>query len=165
MQGDPEQVYAGLMAMGAIFFVILALVSVVVLAIWIALLYFLMTCFQRVPREHRKQEPGLVWLLLIPCFNYVWNFFVFPRLAQSYRSYFESVGRTDVGDCGEMLGMMFSIMVAASGGLALVSWIPIIGLISMLNCLIGPASLVVLIMFLVKANGLKQQIPPEASGG
>lgn len=33
--------------------------------------------------EHRRMHPGLVWLQLIPVFNYVWMFFVVRRIADS----------------------------------------------------------------------------------
>lgn len=33
--------------------------------------------------ENRRMEPGLVWLQLIPLFNYVWVFFVVRRIADS----------------------------------------------------------------------------------
>src|SRR5689334_14549782 len=52
-----------------------------------------------IPPEHRRIEPGMVWLLLIPLFGLIWNFFVFQRIPESYQSYFYSMGRTDVGDC------------------------------------------------------------------
>jgi len=128
-------------------------VLVVALAIQVAICWFLASCFQRIPLEYRRQEPGLVWLLLVPCLNLVWNFFVFPKLAESYRAYFEAQGRTDVGDCGYGIALAYCIAVAVT---SVVGFIPIVSLI---NCLFGPALLVLLILFLVKAADLKGQIP------
>jgi hypothetical protein len=34
--------------------------------------------------ENRKMQPGLVWLQLIPFFNYVWIFVVVKRIADSF---------------------------------------------------------------------------------
>jgi hypothetical protein len=125
-----------------IFFYIL-LFSFAVSLVAIFLLYM---DFERVPRGFRKLEPGLVWLLLIPCFNLVWNFFVFPGLSDSFRAYFNSVGDNSVGNCGRDLGIAYAIFSAISA-------IPFVG------CLTGIVSLVLLILFLAKANELKNRIP------
>ena len=97
------------------------------------------------PASFRKSEPGLVWLLLIPIFNLVWNFFVFPWIADSYAAYFQSIGRTDVGDAGRGIGLAFAICAACA-------------IVPCINLLAGPAALVLLIIFLVKIYGLKGQI-------
>jgi hypothetical protein len=132
---------------------IAVIVFLVAMAIQVAICWFLSSCFSRIPKEYRRQEPGMVWLLLVPCLNLVWNFFVYPKLAESYKAYFEAQGRTDVGDCGYGLGMAYSIAVVVTSA---IGFIPVVSLI---NCLFGPALLVVFIMFLVKAAGLKAQIP------
>jgi hypothetical protein len=105
--------------------------------------------FQRIPRGFRKIEPGLVFLLLIPCFHLVWNFFVFPGLSDSFKAYFNSIGDNSVGTCGRELGLGYAISVAVSA-------IPFVG------CLTGIVALVLLILFLVKANELKNRIPRTA---
>jgi hypothetical protein len=91
----------------------------------------------------------MVWLLLIPCFRLVWNFFVYLQLADSYKAYFASVGRTDVGDCGRGIGLWYAICAAC-------------GIIPCVNYLALPAGLVLLIIYLVKATDLKGQIPPQS---
>jgi len=131
----------------AVFGVVIVVALLIALAIMAVILYILYTCFERIPPEHRQMDSWQVFLLLIPCFNIIWNFFVYPRLAESYQSYFRSVGRTDVGDCGQQVGLWYAICSA-------VSIIPIV------NYIAGPASLVLLIIFLVKAASLKGQIPP-----
>lgn len=143
--GDEGLLY-GLSAGIAILFFLVAI------GITIAIILILQNAFKRVPAEHRKQEPGMVWLLLIPCFSIVWNFFVFPKLSQSLKSYFDAKGQTDVGDCAESLGLTYSILVACS-------------IIPYLGMLTGIASLVVLIIYLIKVNELKNMIPPEEAGG
>ena len=122
-----------------------AMVVVISLAIAIAICLMLTSCFNRIPAEHRKMEPAMVWLLLIPCFSLVWNFFVFPRLSESYQSYFAARGRVDVGDCGRGIGMAYAICCACA-------------IIPYLGILAGLAALVVLIVYLVKAFELKGQI-------
>ncbi|MBN2433055.1 MAG: hypothetical protein JXQ27_16405 [Acidobacteria bacterium] len=123
-----------------------AVISLVIfLGIMITIIMIVQSVYKRIPPEHREMEPGMVWLLLIPCFNVVWNFFVFPKLSRSLKSYFFSIGRTDVGDCGEGLGLAYAILSAVS-------------IIPYLNCLTFPAAIIILIIFLVKATGLKNQI-------
>jgi len=134
--------------LAAILFAML-IVLLIVLVVYIVVCYLVFSCFQRIPSQHRQMEPWQAWLLLIPLFNIVWNFFVFPGLARSYQSYFAERGRTDVGDCGEKIGLWFAICCVAS-------YIPC------LNYVAGPASLVLLIIFLVKALNLKGQIPEQA---
>ena len=45
------------------------------LLILIGIILFLQSCYNRIPAEHRKMEPAMVWLLLIPIFSLVWIFF------------------------------------------------------------------------------------------
>lgn len=124
---------------------------VVVLAIHVVICYLIYNCFNAIPPEYRKQEPGLVWLLLIPFVNLVWNFFVYPKLSDSYQAYFAAQGRTDVGDCGRQLGLIYCILAACC-------------LIPYVGALAGLAALVLLVLFLVKAYELKAKItapPPQ----
>ena len=132
------------------------IVLAIFLAITIVICYLVYSCFQRIPGQHRQMEPWQVWLCLIPYFGLVWNFFVYPKLAKSYQSYFAEQGRTDVGDCGEKIGLWFAISAAVAGVAGI---IPCIGIIAVLIAL--PAALVLLIIFLVKALGLKRQIPEQ----
>jgi uncharacterized membrane protein len=125
---------------------IYAVLAGVRLCIGIVICLFLFSYYKRVPAQFRKMEPGLVWLLLIPCFNFVWNFFVFIRLPKSLQAYFASVGNSTAGDCGEGLGLAYSICEVAV-------------LIPCLGLAIWIAAIVLLILYLVKANELTKQIP------
>ncbi len=100
----------------------------------------------------------MVWLLMIPCFNIVWNFFVYPALSESYTAAFESQGSNPHGDCGRTLALVYCILVAVS---VVLSMIPCISIIS---CFTSLASLVVWILILVKAGGLKSQISDTQAG-
>ncbi len=108
---------------------------------------------KRVPPEHRKMEPNMAWLLLIPLFNLVWNFFVYSAISGSYRSYFAEQDRTDVGDCGQSLGLAFCICFCA--------W-PVFSFCCCLDFLLIPATLVLWVIYLVKLFGLRNQIPGNA---
>src|SRR5947207_2203521 len=139
---------AAVVAAALTFGLILLAVGIAIHIVICALLY---GCFTRIPPQFRKMEPGLVWLLLIPLVPLVWNFFVYQRLPESFQAYFGSVGRTDVGDCGRGIGMAYSICYIGA-------------LVPCINYVAGPAALVLLIIFLVKVIGLKNQIalaPPH----
>lgn len=119
----------------------------VVLSVIPAILAY--TVLNRVPPEHRKQQPGLAFLLMIPVFSLVWMFFVHPKVAESLRSYFSSVGDKSVRDCGASLAMALCI----SG---VCSLIPVIGFFSIM------VSLVMMILFYAKAFDLSGRIPKQA---
>jgi hypothetical protein len=139
----PPEVIAGMVIGGIVGLVI-------GLGIMILLILALTSCFKRIPQQYRLMEPGMVWLLLIPCFPLIWNFFVYPRLSKSFQNYFNAQGRTDVGDCGQQIGLWYSICAAVS-------------IIPLVNYCAGPVALVLLIIYIVKALGLKGQIPEGAT--
>lgn len=147
--GDVQAISAALMGMGAIFFVLLSLFSLIIIAITIIILVYLYGVLKKIPQQFRKMEPGMVFLLLIPCFSTIWLFFVNIRISESFKAYFDSKNDTSVGDCGKQLGLWAAILSAAG---VVLSWIPLFGQLFPL------ASLVLLILFLVKINTLKGQI-------
>lgn len=134
---------------------LVAMLMIVIIAIGIGLLIsiivaaLLYSIQSRVPAEHRKMDPIMVWLLLIPIFNLIWNFFVFQRIPESYKSYFDAQGRTDVGDCGKTIGLWYAICAVAT-------------IVPCLNYLAGPAALVLLIIFMVKMFQLRGMIAAAA---
>src|SRR4051812_22548804 len=93
---------------------VLCFAVVIGLGIQALICWYLSGILKAIPPEHRKQQPNMVWLLMIPFVNIVFNFFVYPKIAESFKSYFDSVGRTDVGDCGKTLSMWFCILVCCS---------------------------------------------------
>ena len=152
---DPQQIEQMMEEIGIAPWVLLSLFGALFLfiqAIYVAVCLFLSSCFKRIPEEHRKLKPGLVWLLMIPCFSIVWNFFVYPALAESYIAAFESEGSHPHGDCGRRLALVYCILVAVSVALS------VIPCISIISCFLSLASLIVWIMLLVKASSLKSQI-------
>ena len=130
----------------AIIAVVFGIIFLIGLAITAFVCWLLMRCFQRIPAQFRTMEPAHVWLLMIPCFNLAWVFFVYQKLPESFKNYFNAVGRHDVGDCGKQLGMWYCICFVGS-------------LIPYLGALAALASFVLLIMFLIKAHELKAMIP------
>jgi hypothetical protein len=67
---------------------VIVLVIVVVGAIAIAFLSALVRVFIRVQPEHRRIEPGQIWLNLVPVFNFVWATVTVERIAESLRNEF-----------------------------------------------------------------------------
>jgi hypothetical protein len=102
----------------------------------------LSSTLRRLPQRYQQMEPGLIWLLVIPLFNIGWNFFVVLKVSRSYRDYFGERRRAETGDCGEGLGLAYSVCTACS-------------LVPYLGCLTGIAAIVLLVLYLVKLNTLK----------
>ena len=153
MEMDPQQIEQMMEDIGPlVFFAIFGALFLFLLAINVAVCLFLSSCFKRIPEEHRKLKPGLVWLLMIPCFTIVWNFFVYPALAASYTAAFESQGSNSHGDCGRTLSLVYCILAAAS---VVVGFLPCVGSAS---CILSPAALILWILILIKAGSLKSQL-------
>lgn len=141
MENNEQMPLIALGLIGAVLaFVLLAMLAINVLICW-----FVSGVLRRLPAEHQKMPPGQVWLLLIPCFSIVWNFFVFQRVPESFASYFAAQGRTDVGDCGRGIGLAYAICAACS-------------VIPLVSYLAGPATLILLILNLVKLSELKNKV-------
>lgn len=143
---DPDEA-AAVLSVFAVMGVVALVVFAVSMAVSVAVCLIVSSALARVPVEHRKMEPGLVWLLLVPCFGLVWNFFVFQRVPDSFRSYFESRGRTEFGDCGRGIGLAYSIAA-------------VLCVLPLVNYLAAPATLVLLIVCLIKFYDLKGRIGP-----
>jgi len=134
---------------GAMLLIVVAF-CLIGLVIMVFICWNLMECLKRVPVQYRKMDPGLVWLLLIPCFHLIWNFFVYLRLPASYQAYFAATGKGDGSDCGRSIGLAYAICSAFC-------------IIPFINYVAGPAALILLIIFLVKVNGYKKLIGSEAA--
>lgn len=128
--------------------------SLVVLSLFIALAafisYVLSLCLQRIPPQFRQMEPNMTYLLLIPCFNIYWNFEVFQKIPRSYQAYFHSIGRHDVGDCGQQLGLWGAILVAC-------------GLIPCIGGFFSMPGGIILLVLVIKLWGYRNQIPETAA--
>ena len=128
-------------------FLIIALIAIAIkFVINIAICALHYSCLSRLPAEHRKMEPWQVWLLLIPFFNFFWNFIVYQKIPESYHAYFAANGIEGNGDCSKNLGLWYAICTIGA-------------LVPCLGYLAAPASLVLLIIFLVKEFELRGKIP------
>lgn len=96
------------------------------------------------PQQFREIEPALVWLLMIPCFAMIWNYFVFPKIAFGYQRFFRSLGRERPDDCGALLSFWYCLSVCC--------WVlPLVMYVAF------PASYVLLIILLVKISRLRRE--------
>jgi hypothetical protein len=120
--------------------IFMAVGAIIGIGIQALICYFVYNFFKAIPDTFHEMPPGQVWLLLIPCFGYVWVFFVFPKLARSYQRLFEYYGVHDVGDCGYSQAMTYAVLYALTPLTCGCTW---------------PVALVFLILFLVKMNELK----------
>jgi hypothetical protein len=79
------------------------------LGILAVICYFTKKFMDAIPKEFHEFESWQVWLLMIPCWSIVWNFFVFPKMARSYQRLFKFYGVHDKGDCGHGMAMLYCI--------------------------------------------------------
>lgn len=87
-------------------------------------------------RENRSLEPGLVWLLFIPLFGLVWQFFIVRHVSSAVKNWAAAHGR-NVGDGGWAIGLAACILVS-------------LGALPHLGVLVSLAGLVCLIVWWVK---------------
>jgi hypothetical protein len=118
------------------------------LAVYIWILLFLQSCYRAVPAEHRRMQPELVWLMLVPLFFIVWQYFVFLRLSRSFSAAYAAQGRLDV-DSSEKLALAYCICFTL--------W-----LVPFVNCVAAPAALVLLILVLLRFKTLKRGLLEQA---
>lgn len=100
-------------------------ILVVTYCLLIVVCLFLQSCLKRIPPEYRQLAPRKVWLLLIPCFNTLWIFFVCIKLARSFKSHFDAKRAMQAGDCGYSLSLAHCITTCVV--IVLVCVLPILG--------------------------------------
>jgi hypothetical protein len=121
MTSNGFQPWAFLTGMGVLFAMI---VGLALLVVGILYLVTLMKTLNAVSPANRKMSPGLVFLLLIPFFNLVWNFFVVIYIRDSLKAEFETRQMRGTG-FGGGVGLAMCI-------LAVVSLVPILPLLTSL---------------------------------
>ncbi len=67
---------------------------------------------KQIPSKYRKISPWLAWLILIPGINLIliWIISVF-QLPASFKNYFNTKGKTELGDCGRNLGLAWALVL------------------------------------------------------
>lgn len=120
-----------------IIFFVLTLMAVPAILSFIAL--------KRIPERHRKQKPAMCFLLMIPFFSMVWQFFVYPRISKSLQSYYCEQESRPPGDMGASLALWCCICT-------------VLGLVPVLGLFAGIASLILMVMFFIKVYGLSRNL-------
>ncbi len=119
-------------------------VWVIALVVFILYLITLMNTLNAVSPANRRMTPGLVFLLLIPLFNLVWNFLVVTKIRDSLQAEFSA---------RNLSGQGFAYGV----GLAMCI-LYIVALLPVINLLAAPAALVCWIIYWVQIAGYKGQL-------
>jgi hypothetical protein len=122
-----------------------------VIGLVIAILYLitLFNVLNAVAPANRKLEPGLVFLLLIPLFNLVWNFIVIGKLRDSLQA--EYAARDLQGD-GFAYGVGLAMCILA-----------VCGIIPIINLLAGIPALICWIIYWVKMAGYRKTLTAAAA--
>lgn len=85
------------------------------------------------------------FLLLVPLFSLIWQFFVYPKISESLKSYYAQSESRPSGDMGASLALTICIC-------SLVSFVPFIGHYAAL------AAFVVMIIFFVRVFELSRNL-------
>lgn len=116
---------------------LIAVALVIVIAVSALICWLIYKPYSKLPAQFQQMKPGMIFLMMIPFFGLVWAFFIALQVPASFKSYFDSVGDTTVGDAGKGIALAWAICAACS-------------IVPFLNLIAGPASLVLLIIFIVK---------------
>src|SRR5487761_160361 len=119
-------------------------VWVIALVVFILYLITLMNTLNAVSPANRRMTPGLVFLLLIPLFNLVWNFLVVTKIRDSLQAEFSARNLSGQG-FGYGMGLAMCILY-------------IVALLPVINLLAAPAALVCWIIYWVQIAGYKGQL-------
>lgn len=137
---------AAMLGGGCLIFVLL------IVAIGIAVGIFYILTMQKAlnlaGERHRKMEPAMVWLMLIPLFNLVWHFFVVKNVSESIKSW-ATERQVNVGDGGYTIGLVACIANCC-------------GIIPVINLIAGPTALVCFIIWWVKVAGFNKLMSAQA---
>ena len=98
---SPDLEAAGILAIG----IVLVLIVCLLLLLKIGLLWLTYDAANAADPDKQTMRPGFVWLLLIPLFNYYWNFIALPAVSDSLSATAREKGK-DVGDAGRSVGMV-----------------------------------------------------------
>ena len=137
-------------ALGGAFFLILFLVFAAAITVAVFYLLNLQNLLKEIDPKNREVEPGNVWLMFIPFFNWIYPFILYPKIADSVKAEYASRGLAPQGDFGRSLGITMPIL-----GLC--------GIIPFLGYLASLANLVLFIIFWVKMAGFKNQLRSSKS--
>lgn len=106
----------------------------------------LQNTFKEISISNRKMEPGNVWLMLIPLFGLVWQFFIVDRLADSLKAEFATRNIVvDEDRPGYSIGLTYCILFCC-------------GIIPVLGALASLGGIVCWIIYWVKINDYRTKL-------
>jgi len=99
-------------------------VTLLLIGLGISYLWTLYKALSLCSPDSRTLSPGMVWLLLIPLFNIVWQFIVVSRLSSSLHNEFEKRGMHEHPAPGRSIGIATCILfIFGASPPGLVCWI------------------------------------------
>ena len=107
----------------------LGILTIVLILFAILLVPFIFYCLtlqkalNRCSPECRAMSPGMVWLMFIPLFHIVWQFFVVLNIAKSLAAEFQKRGMAEDPNPGQTLGLVMCIGNLICGPVGLICWI------------------------------------------
>jgi hypothetical protein len=104
-------------------FAVVLIICAVMLVPAIFYLLTLQKALNRCSPENRAMNPGMVWLMFIPLFNIVWQFFIVLNMAKSLGAEFQKRGIAEDPNPGQTLGLVMCIANLICGPVGLVCWI------------------------------------------
>jgi len=129
----------------AILIGIIAFALVIGITIQIFYILTLRNCLRQVRPQNRRFEPNNTWLLLIPLFSLVYNFFVVKGISESLQNEYEQLGESYPTAPTYQLGLSYAIA-------SCLTWIPLVG------SFIAIAAVVLFIVYWVQVHGHKNKI-------
>jgi hypothetical protein len=106
------------MRLGVPELMVIATVAFICFAILLVpMIFFLLTLQKTLTRcapAHRALTPGLVWLLLIPIFGFVWAFIIVDAMSKSLRDEYRSRQLTVEDAPTKNLGLAWAILMACT---------------------------------------------------
>ena len=146
MSEHDSNALAAMLGGGCLIFVLIA--AVIGIAIVIFYILSMQKALDLAGERHRKMNPAMVWLMLIPLFNLVWHFFVVKHVSDSIKSWAAEKG-AKVDDAGYTIGLIACIANCC-------------GIIPIINILAGPVGLVCFIIWWVKVAGFNKLMAAQA---
>lgn len=142
-----------------ILMVILSAVLVIGAVLLVAILFLinLKRLLDEISPENRKVEPGYVFLMLIPLFNLVYGFILYPKISESIENEYNSRSKPLSGDSLRSLGLILAVLMLLS---VVVNYV-----MEDLGGLIGLGYLVIFILYWVKSAGIKNELKRTGVSG
>ena len=105
---------------------IVTIVFIVFAIFLVPFIFYLLTlqkALNRCSPECRAMNPAMVWLMFVPLFHIVWQFFVVLNVAKSLGAEFRKRGIAEDPNPGQTIGMIMCIGNLICGPVGLVCWI------------------------------------------